>query len=54
MDVDEEVAFIGQRSGETLQWRHNGRNVEGHKIEGKIHGTTPKPDETWLNYSLVN
>jgi hypothetical protein len=34
---DEEVAFIEQRSGAPLQWRHISRNIEGHNIEDKIH-----------------
>jgi hypothetical protein len=29
------VAFIGQRSGELLKWRHISRNIEGHNIEDK-------------------
>jgi hypothetical protein len=33
------VAFIGQRSGEPLQWRHVSRNIEGHNIEDKILNT---------------
>jgi hypothetical protein len=27
------VAFIGQRSGAPLQWRHISQNIEGHNIE---------------------
>jgi hypothetical protein len=42
------VAFIGQRSGEPLKWRHISRNIEGHYIEGKIHCTVSKLDETFL------
>ena len=34
---DEEVAFIGQRIGEPLKWRHIRRNIEGHNIEDKIY-----------------
>jgi hypothetical protein len=45
------VAFIGQRSGEPLQWRHISRNIEGHDIEDKIHCTVSKLDETWLKSS---
>jgi hypothetical protein len=29
---DEEVVFIGQRSGEPLQWRHISRNIDGRNI----------------------
>jgi hypothetical protein len=29
------------------------RNIEGHNIEGKIHCTVSKLDETWLKYSLA-
>jgi hypothetical protein len=49
------VAFIGQRSGEPLQWRHISRNIEGHNIEDKnnIHCTVSKLDETWLKSSLA-
>jgi hypothetical protein len=42
------VAFIGQRSGEPLQWRHISRNIEGHNIEDKIHCTVSKLDETFF------
>jgi hypothetical protein len=43
------VAFIGQRSGEPLQWRHISRNIEGHNIEAdKIHCTVSKLDETFF------
>jgi hypothetical protein len=41
------VAFIGQRSGAPLQWRHISRNIEGHNIEDKIHCTVSKLDETF-------
>jgi hypothetical protein len=47
------VAFIGQRSGEPLQWRHISRNIEGHNIEDKIHCTVSKLDKTWLKSSLA-
>jgi hypothetical protein len=47
------VAFIGQRIGEPLKWRHNRRNIEGHNIEDKIHCTVSQLDETWLKYSLA-
>jgi hypothetical protein len=47
------VSFIGQRSGEPLKWRHIRRNVEGHKIEDKIHSTAPKLDETWWESPLA-
>jgi hypothetical protein len=47
------MAFIGQRSGEALQWRHISRNIEGHNIEDKIHCTVSKLDETWLKSSLA-
>jgi hypothetical protein len=47
------VVFIGQRSGEPLQWRHISRNIEGHYIEDKIHCTVSKLDETWLKSSLA-
>ena len=50
---DEEVVFIGQRSGEPLQWRHISRNIEGHNIGDKIHCTVSKLDETWLKSSLA-
>jgi hypothetical protein len=30
------MAFIGQRIGEPLKWRHIRRNMEGHNIEDKI------------------
>jgi hypothetical protein len=41
------VAFIGQRSGEPLKWRHISRNIEGHNIEDiKIHCTVSKLGET--------
>jgi hypothetical protein len=49
------VAFIGQRIGEPLKWRHIafiGRNIEGHNIEDKIHCTASKLAETWLKSSL--
>jgi hypothetical protein len=43
------VAFIGQRSGEPLKWRHISRlNIEGHNIEDKIHCTVSKLDETFF------
>jgi hypothetical protein len=29
---EEDVAFIGQRIGEPLKWRHIRRNIEGHNI----------------------
>jgi hypothetical protein len=45
---DEEVVFIGHRSGEPLQWRHISRNIEGHNIEDKIHCTFTKLDETFF------
>jgi hypothetical protein len=41
------VAFIGQRSGEPLKWRHIRRNIEGYNIEDKIHCTVSKVDETF-------
>jgi hypothetical protein len=47
------VAFIGQRSGAPLQWRHISRNIEGHNIEDKIHCTVSKLHETWLKSSLA-
>ena len=47
------MVFIGQRSGELLQWRHISRNIEGHNNEDKIHCTVSKLDETWLKYSLA-
>jgi hypothetical protein len=47
------VAFIGQRSGEPLQWLHISRNNEGHNIEHKIHCTVSKLDESWLKSSLA-
>jgi hypothetical protein len=43
-----EVAFIGQRSGAPLQWRHISRNIEGHNIQDKIHCTVSKLDETFF------
>jgi hypothetical protein len=42
------VAFVVQRSGDPLQWRHISRN-----IEEKIHCTVSKLDETWLKSSLA-
>jgi hypothetical protein len=42
------VAFIGQRSGEPLQWRNISQNIEGHNIEDKIHCTVSKFDKTFL------
>jgi hypothetical protein len=47
------VVFIGQRSGEPLQWLHISRNSEGHNIEDKIHCTVSKLDESWLKSSLA-
>jgi hypothetical protein len=47
------VAFIGRRSGESLQWRHISRNIEGHNIEDKIHCTVSKLDEAWLKSSFA-
>jgi hypothetical protein len=29
------------------------RNIEGHNIEDKVHGTVSQLDETWLKYSLA-
>jgi hypothetical protein len=43
------VAFIGQRSGEQLKWRH----ISRQNIEDKIHCTVSKLDETWLKYFLA-
>jgi hypothetical protein len=44
------VAFLGQRSGAPLQWRHISRNIEGQNIEDKIHctDTVSKLDETFF------
>ena len=42
------MAFIGQRIGEPLKWRHIGRNIEGHNIEDKIHCTDSKLAETYV------
>jgi hypothetical protein len=42
------VAFIGQRVGAPLQWRHISQNIEGHNIEDKIHCTVSKLDETFF------
>jgi hypothetical protein len=39
---DEEVAFIWQRIGEPLKWRHIRRNNEGYNIEDKIKCTASK------------
>ena len=50
---DEEVAFIWQRMGEQLKWRHIRRNIEGHNIEDKIHCTASKLAENWLKSSLA-
>jgi hypothetical protein len=47
------VVFIGQRSGESLKWRHISLYIEGHSIEDKIHCTVSKLDETSLKYSLT-
>ena len=47
------MAFIGQRIGEPLKWRHIRRNNEGHNIEDKIHCTVSKLAETWLKSSLA-
>jgi hypothetical protein len=47
------VAFIGERIGEPLKWRHQIRpNMEGDNIEDKIHCTASKLAETWLESSL--
>jgi hypothetical protein len=55
---NEEVAFIGQRSGEHFAEKMAAlwRNVEGHNIEDKIHCTVShysQLDETWLKSSLA-
>jgi hypothetical protein len=42
------VEFIGQRSGEPLQWRHISRTIEGHNVEDKIHCPVSKLDETFF------
>jgi hypothetical protein len=47
------VAFIGQRIGEPLKWRHIRQNIEGHNIEDKIHCTASKLAEIWLKSSLA-
>jgi hypothetical protein len=47
------VAFIGQRIGELLKWRHIGRDIEGHNVEDKILCTASKLGETWLKSSLA-
>jgi hypothetical protein len=39
------VAFIGQRSGAPLQWRHISRNID---IEDKIHCTVSKFHQTFF------
>jgi hypothetical protein len=46
------VAFIGQRNGAPLQWRHISRNIEGHNIEDKIHCTVSKLGETFFEIFL--
>ena len=53
LKIKEEITFIGQRSGESLQWRHISRNIEGHNIGHKIRCTVSKLDETWLKSSLA-
>jgi hypothetical protein len=47
------VAFIGQRIGEPLKWRHIRQNMEGDDIKDKIHCTASKLAKTWLKSSLT-
>jgi hypothetical protein len=51
---NEEVAFIGQTSGEPLKWRQFDE-ISKDTISGedKIHCTASKLDETWLKTSLA-
>ena len=39
---DEQMTFIGQRSGQALQWRH----IEVHNIEDQIPRTASKVGES--------
>jgi hypothetical protein len=47
------VAFIWQRIGEPLKWRHIRRNSEGYNIEDKIKCTASKLAKAWLKSSLA-
>ena len=48
-----EVAFNGQRGGETLSWRYIRRNFKGHIFEENVNCTASKVNKTWLKYSLA-